>query len=58
MASVDSVPRLTLEQLTNKKFYMEYLTNSVPVLVEDGCSSWPAITKWKDMEYLSEEFGG
>jgi len=56
MASVDQVSTVSLSQLTNKMFYKDYLTNSFPLLVEDGCQLWPALKKWT-MPYLSEEFG-
>jgi hypothetical protein len=26
--------------------------------VDDGCRGWAAIEKWKDREYLRQEFGG
>jgi hypothetical protein len=33
---VESVPRANLADMTTKKFYQEYLTNNLPVVIEDG----------------------
>ncbi len=57
LATLDEVPRYHLKDLTSKMFYREYLTNNLPVLVEDGCQLWPAIKKWQDTAYVSQEFG-
>ena len=55
---IDEVPRATVDTLTPKKFYQEYLTNNLPVLVTDGCKAWPATEKWTNKEYLKKEFAG
>ena len=55
---IDSVPSVQVGQLTTKKFYNEYLTQNLPVLVPGGCDDWPAAIKWNDKNYLIEEFGG
>ena len=34
---IDKIPHETIDDLTPKKFYKEYLTNNIPVLVSDGC---------------------
>jgi hypothetical protein len=36
--AVDEVPREKLEDLNPKRFYQEYLTMNLPVLVEDGAA--------------------
>ena len=38
-------------------FYKYYLTKSTPLLVTDGCESWPAVEKWDNMLYLWKEYG-
>ena len=43
---VDEVPIAKREEMTSRKFYQEYLTMSLPVLVEDGCLNWDAVDKW------------
>ena len=54
---VETIPRASLSEMTTKKFYQEYLTNNLPVVIEDGAKDWPAIKKWKDLDYLSDYFG-
>lgn len=54
---VEKIPRTKLEDMTTKKFYQEYLTNNLPVVVEDGAKDWPAIEKWKDLKYVGTYFG-
>ena len=51
------MPRAKLDDMTTKKFYQEYLTNNMPVLIEDGAKDWPAIKKWKDLDYVGDNFG-
>jgi hypothetical protein len=55
--AVDEVPREKLEELTPKRFYQEYLTMNLPVIVEDGAASWKATKTWGDLSYLAENFG-
>jgi hypothetical protein len=43
--------------MTTKRFYQEFLTNNLPVLVEDGAKEWQAIQKWKDLDYLGDYYG-
>ena len=57
MHTVDEIPRSSLESMTPKRFYQDYLTSNLPVMIEDGCSEWPAIEKWKDLNYIGEVFG-
>jgi hypothetical protein len=54
---VESIPRASLAEMTTKKFYQEYLTNNLPVVVEDGAKDWPEIKKWKDLDYVGDYFG-
>ena len=49
MGEVDS---MKLEDVTMKHFYRNYLTQSKPLVVTDGCKDWPGFEKWKDQEYL------
>ena len=51
------MPRAKLDDMTTKKFYQEYLTNNMPVLIEDGAKDWAAIKKWKDLDYVGDNFG-
>ena len=46
---------LTKKELSQKYFYMNYLTKNKPVKVVDGCEDWPAINKWNNRTYLTEE---
>lgn len=55
--AIDSIPVLKQEQVTSKVFYQEYLTNSLPFIVEDGAAEWPALEKWKDLDYFSTAYG-
>lgn len=41
-----------LSDVTMKHFYQSYLTQSKPLVVNDGCKDWPGFEKWKDQEYL------
>lgn len=41
-----------LSDVTMKHFYQNYLTQSKPLVVNDGCKDWPGFEKWKDQEYL------
>ncbi len=58
MDKIEYVPEQKLDQVTTRKFYSDYLTKSIPLLITDGCEDWPAMTKWDDKEYLMDEFGG
>jgi hypothetical protein len=51
---VDTIPTAKLEQITTKVFYQQYLTNNLPLLVEDGCKDWPALKKWGDLDYIGD----
>ena len=55
--AIDTIPYLSLEDMTPKKFYQEYLTNSLPFTMVDGCRDWPAFESWQNLSYLGEEFG-
>jgi hypothetical protein len=55
--TVDQVPSVKQEDMTTKKFYQEFLTNNLPFVMTDGAKSWPAIKKWKDLDYLGDNFG-
>ncbi|CDW89807.1 UNKNOWN [Stylonychia lemnae] len=57
MQKLDEVPRLDFKDLSPKKFYKEYLTRNIPLVVENGCKQWPAFKKWGDMSYLEQSFG-
>jgi hypothetical protein len=46
-----------LSDLNSMTFYKNYLTKSIPLLIQDGCEFWPALIKWNSKEYLSKEFG-
>ena len=51
---VDTIPTAKLEQITTKVFYQQYLTNNLPLLVEDWCKDWPALKKWGDLDYIGD----
>ena len=55
--SEDTIPELTLDEMTPKKFYQEYLTNSLPFVLQYGCQEWPAMERWSNLTYVGEEFG-
>jgi hypothetical protein len=55
--AIDAIPVEKLEDVTPKRFYQEYLTSSLPMVVKDGAAEWAALEKWKDLDYFSEEFG-
>ena len=40
--------------MTAKMFYQNYLAVNKPVFVQEGCSEWPAMTKWSNHEYLAD----
>jgi hypothetical protein len=58
MDAIDEVPRVHVEDMTPKRFYQEFLTNNLPVLVVDAARNWSAVQKWGDKAYLKEKFGG
>jgi hypothetical protein len=41
--NIDKIPREKLDEITSKKFYQEYLTMSMPMIVEDGAADWEAL---------------
>lgn len=54
---VDQVPEYTLDEMTTKKFYQEHLTANIPVVISDGAKEWPALSKWQNLDYISENYG-
>ncbi|XP_030506201.2 lysine-specific demethylase JMJ30 [Cannabis sativa] len=38
--------------LSMEGFLREYLLNGLPVVINDAMTHWPAMTKWKDLDYL------
>ena len=36
------VPEETIQTITTQRFYNEYLTKSIPLLIKDGCEYWSA----------------
>ena len=48
------MPVVKFEEMDSKKFYKDYLSNNLPVLVDGGSENWPAIENWKDKSYLKE----
>jgi hypothetical protein len=40
--------------MTAKMFYQNYLSLNKPVFVVEGCTDWPAMTKWSNQEYLAD----
>ena len=46
------VDNMELKDVTMKHFYRNYLTQSKPLVVSDGCKDWPGYEKWKNQEYL------
>lgn len=57
ITAIDTIPVHSLDQMTPKVFYQEYLTTSIPFIVEDGAADWEALEKWKDLDYISQHFG-
>ena len=38
----------------DRLFYQDYVSKSLPAVVIDGASDWPAVEKWKNVTYLIE----
>jgi len=50
------VTRVPAESLTPLRFYREYISKSLPVIITGGMDTWAAMTRW-NLHYLSEKLG-
>mmetsp|Transcript_18891 Transcript_18891/g.18044 ORF Transcript_18891/g.18044 Transcript_18891/m.18044 type:complete len:151 (-) Transcript_18891:585-1037(-) len=57
MYQTGKLPSFQKDEMDSRKFYSEFLSKSIPFVVEDGCKSWPALALWKDKHYLSLIYG-
>mmetsp|Transcript_981 Transcript_981/g.1760 ORF Transcript_981/g.1760 Transcript_981/m.1760 type:complete len:197 (+) Transcript_981:309-899(+) len=48
------IPAASLQDITTKKFYRYFLTQNMPLRIEDACADWPALQKWTD-DYLQAQ---
>lgn len=46
-----------MSALSLEGFLREYFQPGFPVLISDGMAHWPAIKKWKSMDYLQKVAG-
>lgn len=40
-----------------ESFARDFFSPGLPVVIKNGMSHWPAITKWKDLDYLLKVAG-
>lgn len=57
MAPSQQVESVKLADMDSVRFYQDFLTQSKPVLVSDGCKAWKAYERWGNLEYLEENYG-
>jgi hypothetical protein len=48
------VPGIKIENISPKIFYSHFLSQSVPLLVKEGCKSWKAFKNWQDKLYIAK----
>jgi len=47
------IPRISGESLTALQFHRDYVAKNQPVIITGCLSSWPAMRKWQDVNYLA-----
>lgn len=52
LVSNKSIDVLDANTLTHKEFWNNYIDYNKPCLIKDAVKHWPAVTKWKDLNYL------
>lgn len=50
-----TVPGIDIANMNAKVFYNNFLTENVPLMVQNGCQNWPAVAQWKDKVYLAKQ---
>lgn len=51
------VDEVMIETLDQASFLANYVNHWRPVVVRGACSSWPAVARWRDIEYLRRSWG-
>lgn len=52
MATATPVPAVNASALSESSFLADYVAQSRPLVIRGAVAHWPAVTKWRDRDYL------
>jgi len=57
MSSATHVFSIDSDELTEARFYKDFVSKNKPCLIKNAIAHWPALTKWNDKQYLKDKCG-